>query len=293
VTVKIGASLPNFAATGGPDVVRLARHAEDVGLESVFVGDHLVARGPHLDSTVVLTAAAAATTRLRVGFGVMIAALRRPAWIAKQVATMQLISGDRVLLGIGLGGPVHGDAGWRAAGVPWSERAARTDALLADLPALVRGETVDGIALAPGATVPPILIGGGSDAALRRTARFGDEWYAAFTPHDRIPEAKDRLAELAAGYGRPAPGITLGVSIALGDVPREAVDRHVRETTAYGFTEDQVRGIVITGSPAQAAERFAALAEAGVDRICARPFAGDTAEQYALVADAAGLLAPT
>lgn len=76
-----------------------ARHAEDVGLESVWVGDHLIPLSPVLESTLVLATAAAATERVEIGFGVLILALRPVTWAAKQVATLQHLSGDRVLLG--------------------------------------------------------------------------------------------------------------------------------------------------------------------------------------------------
>jgi alkanesulfonate monooxygenase SsuD/methylene tetrahydromethanopterin reductase-like flavin-dependent oxidoreductase (luciferase family) len=75
-----------------------------------------------LDSTVALTAAAAVTDRIRLGFGTMVLALRSVPWAAKQLATMQRLSSDRVILGVGTGGAVHGQSAWRAVGVPWSER---------------------------------------------------------------------------------------------------------------------------------------------------------------------------
>jgi alkanesulfonate monooxygenase SsuD/methylene tetrahydromethanopterin reductase-like flavin-dependent oxidoreductase (luciferase family) len=288
-------SLPSSGPGDPAALVPLARRAEDLGLDSVWVGDHLVARFPLVDSTVVLSAAAGATTRIGLGFGVMVAALRPAAWIAKQVASLQLLSGGRVLLGVGLGNEVHGDAGWRAAGVPFTERARRTDAILDVLPGLIRGEPTGlgggNVTLAPGAPVPPILVGGGSDAALRRAARYADEWYAAFTPHGRLAGSRAHLAELAEGFGRPAPGITLGVSVGLGDVDRTALEAHVRSMTAYGVTEEAARRMVVTGPPAAAAERFAALAEAGVDRLNARPFPADHERQYELVAEAAALMA--
>ncbi|PRX49098.1 luciferase-like monooxygenase [Prauserella shujinwangii] len=140
--MRIGVVLPAFGTEGVGAVGPYARHAEECGLESVWKGDHLIAARPVLDSTLVLTAAATATERIRVGFGVLLPALRPVAWTAKQIASLQHLSGDRVLLGVGTGGAVHGAAGWRAAGVPYAERGARTDAALELLPGLIAGKPV-------------------------------------------------------------------------------------------------------------------------------------------------------
>jgi alkanesulfonate monooxygenase SsuD/methylene tetrahydromethanopterin reductase-like flavin-dependent oxidoreductase (luciferase family) len=258
-----------------------ARHAEDVGLESVWTGDHLIALAPKLDSTLLLAAAAATTTRLRLGFGVLILALRPTAWAAKQIATLQHLSGDRVLLGVGTGGAVHGDAGWRAAGVPFAERGPRTDAALELLPDLVAGRPTtlagDPVTLAPGATMPPVLIGGGP-AALRRAARFGHGWYPAFL-------SPARLAAAVQDFDGP---VTAQVAMALGDdVPAAAIDAQVRALSGYGMTEEDARATLLTGGTAQAADRLAALRDAGAERVVGLPFGGGHHRQAELLAEAA------
>ena len=112
-----------------------------------------------LDSTVVLATAAAVTDRITIGFGVMLLALRPVAWAAKQISTLQYVSGDRIVLGVGTGNPAHGDIGWRAADVPYENRGPLTDEALRVLPGLVTGQaTVLGDAgsdLAPGSVRYP------------------------------------------------------------------------------------------------------------------------------------------
>lgn len=81
------------------DVRESARFAEEIGLDSVWSTDHMIASGPMLDSSVVLATAAAVTERITVGFNVMLLALRPVAWAAKQVNTLQLVSGNRWFLG--------------------------------------------------------------------------------------------------------------------------------------------------------------------------------------------------
>src|SRR5689334_8593782 len=106
----------------------------------------------------------------------MILPLRPVAGVAKQVASLQHVSGGRVILGVGAGGDRH-DASWQAVGVPRRERGARTDAALRVLPGLIAGADSAEVRLAPAASVPPIVVGGMSDAALRRTVEFGDGWF--------------------------------------------------------------------------------------------------------------------
>lgn len=161
------------------------------------------------------------------------------------------------------------------------------------MPSLVAGvpTTVDGeeVMLAPGSTMPPVLIGGGP-AMLRRAARYGDEWYPAFLSPTKIAAAARKLAELAGEYGRPAPGITVNVMLGLGDLAASVVDEQVRSLSEYGMTDAEARRILITGNPSQAAERFAELVEAGADRIVGIPFTGDRFRQSELLAEAARLV---
>ncbi len=295
--LKAGIYLPSdLEGAGRPDrVVAHARHAEEVGLESVWMGDHLITGDtPRLDTPLLAAAVAARTETVKLGFGVLILPLRPVAWVAKQVVTLQYLSGGRVLLGVGSGGAVHGDAAWRALGLPYRRRGRQTDEALDALPGLVAGKPTmvgdEEVTLAPGATMPPLLIAG-SDATLRRVARYGDEWYPAFTSAAYVAATRRRLADLAAEYGRPTPGVTLNVNVGLGDVPASTVDDYVRAMTAfYGNEgEDGLRQALIVGPPARAAEQIAALAEAGVDRIVGYPFAGDRFEQAELLAEATRL----
>ena len=279
--MNVGITLPAGGSMGA-----FARHAEEVGLESVWTGDHLISLAPKLDSTLLLAQAAATTSRLRLGFGVMILALRPVAWAAKQIATLQNLSGDRVVLGVGTGGVMHGDAAWRAVGQPYAERGPRTYAALAVLPDLVAGRLtpVDGekVALAPGATMPPVLIGGGL-SAMRRAAKRGYGWYPAFLPPANFAAAVREFADLT---GRK-PEVTAQVGMALGDLPAEQVDAQVRMLTGYGMPEEYARQGMLLGGRQQAAEHLAELFAAGADRVVGLPFGGDNHRQAELLAEAA------
>jgi alkanesulfonate monooxygenase SsuD/methylene tetrahydromethanopterin reductase-like flavin-dependent oxidoreductase (luciferase family) len=218
MTVRIGVMLPT--STPDPtrpiigDVRAAARLAEDLGLDSVWSTDHLIASAPILDSTAVLATAAAVTEKIAIGYGVMLLALRPAAWAAKQISTLQHLSGGRLLLGIGTGNPAHGDVGWRAAGMSYADRGRRTDDALRVLPALVTGQEVDlgeglRVRLAPGSPMPSVLIAGDGPAARRRAAAFGDGWVGiGLSPQD-VAAGVAELAALAADHGRPSPAVTV------------------------------------------------------------------------------------
>ena len=305
---EIGVVLPTASAPGDlpGDVVAAARHAEALGFESVWAVDQLVGGTgvPLLESTVVLAAAAGATSRVGLGFGVLVVPLRPVAWIAKQVATLQRISGDRVLLGVGVGGDRH-EGSWAAVGVRRRDRGPRLDAALRALPGLIAGEatTLEGepgaptVRLAPGATVPPLLVGGMSPRALARAAEHGDGWFVMPGPPAAVAEARAQLTAALAEHGRPpsAATITVALMVALdGDPEVPDLDGLVRLLSdpdgVVGMPAELVADVVTTGGPAELADLLRAHAEAGADRVVVNVAAGDWHRQTDLVARAAQLL---
>lgn len=198
--MRYGIVITNLGDYADPQTaVGLARSAEENGWEGLFVWDHLAfAWGvPSGDPWVILSAIAASTSRLKLGTAVTPLARRRPQVVANALATLDLLSGGRVIFGVGLGGvgeefSAFGDsAGTR-------ERAAMLDEGLSVLDGLLSGEevshhgehyTVEAVKLAPPPVQRPripIWIGGESPAALRRAARW-DGWLAPATSPDGTP----------------------------------------------------------------------------------------------------------
>jgi alkanesulfonate monooxygenase SsuD/methylene tetrahydromethanopterin reductase-like flavin-dependent oxidoreductase (luciferase family) len=292
---ELGIVLPTMSTRDRSpgDVVAAARHAEELGFESVWVVDQLVAGTgvPLLDSMISLAAAAAVTERVRLGLGVLVLPLRPVAWVAKQVASLQRISGDRVLFGVGAGGDRH-DRSWAAAGVSRRGRGAATDAALAVLPDLIAGKPTrvgdTEVRLSPAAAVPPIIVGGMSDAAVRRTATYGDGWFV-LGPLDAIPAQRARLAELVTD--RPMPAITGNAMVAIDGDPalpdHATIIRSLSDPDGmFGIPADAAQTAVISGGPDAVGEQLSAMAAAGVARVVTTPVAGDWFRQAELLAQA-------
>jgi alkanesulfonate monooxygenase SsuD/methylene tetrahydromethanopterin reductase-like flavin-dependent oxidoreductase (luciferase family) len=298
----IGVFLPSASdpAERPGDVAAAARHAEDLGFESVWAVDQLVAGtgAPVLDPTIVLAAAAVATSRIRLAFGVLIAPLRPVAWIAKQVASLQHVSEDRVILGVGAGGDRH-ERSWAAAGIPRGERGRRTDAALAVLPDLIAGKPTSiadlpggpTVQLAPAAVVPPIVVGGMSDPAMTRAARHADGWFALPLPPAVVRVGHERLGELAAAQGRPAPALTASMmTVISGDAARPDDEAIMRRLTAadglYSLPEDDVPTLLVVGDPEDVAARLSQYGEIGAERVVITLAAGNWYRQADLLAEA-------
>jgi alkanesulfonate monooxygenase SsuD/methylene tetrahydromethanopterin reductase-like flavin-dependent oxidoreductase (luciferase family) len=274
------------------DLPTAARHAESVGLHSVWHGDHLATGAATLDCAVALSAAAAATGRILVGASVFVPAIRPLAWAAKQIASLQHVSGGRLVLGVGSGG---GPAQWAAAGVPYAERGRRTDTALRLLPRLLAGEPVelaDGAVaeLLPSVPPPPVWVGNRSRVAIRRAARYGDGWFPSLLTAADVDGGAAELADLAAGHGRPVPTIAVGATGALGTGVPSAGDIAAGIGRAYDLPDGEAAAIPITGGPHEAAERMAGYRSAGASHLVVGFAGGDWRGQCDLFAEAARLL---
>jgi alkanesulfonate monooxygenase SsuD/methylene tetrahydromethanopterin reductase-like flavin-dependent oxidoreductase (luciferase family) len=279
------------------DLTAVARHVEDAGLDGVFTGDHLAAAAPITDSTLALAVTAAATRRIHLGFGVMVLALRHPAWAAKQLATLQQLSGNRVILGVGLGGAMHGTAAWEAIGTAFSERGAQTDAALRVLPRLISGEptTLENgteLTLNPGAPPPPVWIGGNTAGARRRTARHGNTWFPSMITPGELTTGLAHLAQLCAEQNITGiPAAAVGAIVLLGThLPGSALDAHITALTeSYRIPAGIARQLPLRGSPAAVAERLQSYAEAGAQHIVLGLLGDDWRQQCDLLAQAVRL----
>lgn len=185
------------------NVAEDARAAEGMGYEFVATGEHVFFYGPVGNGLIQLAAAAGATTSIKLMSAITLVPLYPTSLLAKQVATLDIVSGGRFNLGVGVGGEFAKE--FEACGVPVSERGARTNEALGLMKRLWseddvvfegRFNTLSGVTLAPQPASPPaIWISGRSEAAMRRCARYGDGWL----PYMYTPE---RLADSLATIGQ-------------------------------------------------------------------------------------------
>lgn len=240
--MKIGLCAANGGACTRPGVLgRVAEHAEVAGFESLWVSEHLVLSDPRtppspmdpedpiLDPVVSLAYAAARTTTLRLGTGVIVLPLRNPLVLAKELATLDVLSEGRVLFGIGVG---YVETEFRALGVPYEGRGRRTDEYLDAMLAIwgqehpsFRGRlfSFDGVQAHPRPRQrphPPIVVGGWSPAALRRAASRGNGWYGWGMDHE---EAASNLARLQSALAEVERDPDLG-PLEITITPRGRVD---------------------------------------------------------------------
>jgi alkanesulfonate monooxygenase SsuD/methylene tetrahydromethanopterin reductase-like flavin-dependent oxidoreductase (luciferase family) len=262
--------------------------AEQVGYASVWAGDHLKCPAPVLDAPTCLAVAATVTERVQIGLSVMLLGMRPLAWAAKQIATLQQLSGNRLRLGVGVGGEFPQE--YEAAEVPLARRGARLDRALELLPQFLAEGTDH--SLEPAVPVPPVLVGGRSDRAIERAARFGDAWLPMWISPETLAQRGERLAELAQKHRRPTPGISLLVLAHIDEDPvraRGEADMHLRGQ--YGMPLDRVERWTAFGSADQVAEFLEPYTQVGVSEILLLPLGSRPLEQVQRLADAAGRIA--
>lgn len=218
--VELQVVLPDESAGMAPErLVELAVAAEELGYGTAWLPDHLLPPGEFgstyggvYEPLVTIGYLAARTTRIRFGTSVLVLPMRSPYVVAKQAATLHRLSGERVVLGIG--------AGWEAAefaavGASFEERGRRTDESLAIIRSLFSGEDRDGV-FEPKLRAPlPIMIGGTTKPALRRAARFGDEWQGLGLDGKSFAAAVMRLRSLSADAASTAPARSVRVGTRL------------------------------------------------------------------------------
>jgi probable F420-dependent oxidoreductase len=185
VSVAIGLGLMDFPFKTGADYWRWVDLCEQGGVDSLWQTDRLVSKQPILECMATMGALAGRTRRLRFGMNVLSLALRDPVLLAKQCATIDVLSEGRLLPAFGIGSPQAPE--WQALDIDTKTRGKRTDESLEIVARLWREDSVDfagkhyrltGASISPKPVQPdlPMWIGGSSDAAIRRTARYGTGW---------------------------------------------------------------------------------------------------------------------
>jgi alkanesulfonate monooxygenase SsuD/methylene tetrahydromethanopterin reductase-like flavin-dependent oxidoreductase (luciferase family) len=209
--ITMGLRAPYDAPGGAEALARFAALVDATNIDRVCVGDHVTFKGGRgFDGLVNATALAVLSRRIIVQTAVYLLPLRHPVPVARQVASLAALAPGRLEFGVGIGG--EDPAETRACGVDPATRGRRMDEALTVLrPLLAGGEvtmpgdffTLDRVRVRPApAPAVPIVIGGRSDAALRRVARHGDGWLGLWVSPRRYAEATGRISRYASHAGR-------------------------------------------------------------------------------------------
>ena len=309
--VKLGILLPTRGLLLGEEipqsadrVLDLARKAEDSGLDSVWVGDSLIAK-PRLEPLSTLAAVAAVTKRVRLGTAVLLAALRHPVLLAQTMGTVDLISQGRLVIAAGVGGAFNGEqqAEWHAAGVAPSRRASRLEEVLQIVRGLGSGQPMDfrgqhfdleGVSMEP----RPVQAGGvplllachwraQRDVQFQRAARLGDGLISISDTPEEYAQVVKRVRAIAAELGREPDRLETVFYMTVNvdpDLTKAESEANEFLTGYYGANIWGSRWGPF-GGPERVKERMAEYAAAGAETLVIRFASFDTARQLDIFLD--------
>ena len=268
---------------------RNAQRAETLGFDSLWVGDHIAFHVPIPDSLTMLAFAAGVTERIALGTAVYLLPLRHPTLIAKTTATLDLVSGGRLVLGVGVGGEFPPEFG--AVGVPVKERGARADEAIEVVRRLWTEDRVahegrhfqfGAVTLAPKpARVPPIWVGGRAEAAMRRAGRVGDGYISHMCAADKYGENLALIAKTARENGRSAVPFTPAAFLFTFLEDRYEV-AHEKASSLLGMVyardfKEASKKYCLLGRPEDCLEQLRAFAQAGCRHFILAPLSDPAA----------------
>ena len=277
--MRIGFSLlNNWGITDVQALVSLATRAEELGLDSVWVHDHVFNVGhvferigdrPYYEPLTLLSYVAAKTTRIRLGTSVLVLPYHNPVRLAKTAATLDVLSGGRLVLGVGVGA-IENEM--EALGTAFKERGAFTDEAMAAMRALWtqddprfdgRYARFAGMKFSPKPVQrsSPLVIGGVSRMAIRRAARLGDGWQPLGLSPEALGQGITALRDELRACGRDVASVPVSI--------------------AMSITASTPRRYALGTDPAEIARNAAAYAKLGVDTLIVSANTSDPREARA------------
>jgi probable F420-dependent oxidoreductase len=288
--VAVGLGLTEFPFAGPAGFWRWVDLCEAGGVDSLWQTDRLVSREPILECMSVMAALAGRTRHIKFGVNVISLAFRDPVLLARQCATIDVLSQGRLLPAFGIGSPLGPE--WRTLNLDTRTRGRKTDEGLEIIGRLWREDSVDfagvhyhlsGASISPKPVQPdlPMWIGGSSEAAIRRTARFGTGWQAGSETPEEAAVVITRIRAEAAALGRAIDddhyGVGLPFRFGRADDPAlvplfEAYRRRTGRNPLQYFAIGDAEAIV---------EAIARYVAAGVSKFILRPAARGDEEMMA------------
>ena len=256
------------------DIADQAREIEALGYDYATTGEHVFFHVPTSNAFISLAVAAGATTTLKLMSSITLIPLYPAALCAKLSAALDVASGGRFHLGVGVGGEMPSE--FEACGVPVRERGARTNEALEIIQRLWtednvtfegRFNTLSGVTLAPKpASPPPIWVSGRQDAAWKRAARYGDGWLPYMYTPERLAQSIEAIAGYREDEGNPTP-VESGMFVFFcchpdNDTAVEYAAERLSKQYAQDFSQ-LVHKFAIAGDPDRCVARLREYIDAG------------------------------
>jgi probable F420-dependent oxidoreductase len=299
MSVRIGLGFGAFPFSGPEAFWRWVDACEDSDVDSLWLSERLVSAQPFLEPLSALAAIAGRTRRLKFGMNTTVLPLRDPLVLAKECATIDYLSGGRFLPMFGVGNDVAPE--WTALNIDTRGRGARSNEMLQLLNRLWSEDNVSfegkyyrysnvTISPKPRQTPLPLWIGGSSEAAIERTARYGSGWLAgsAQAP-DQLARVIGAIRERAITLGRPIDDDHYGAGFGFrfGSWDEPLVQRNVQALTARIGKDADPHAFIAVGGAEDVIAMCRRLRQAGVSKFVLRPIAdsdGDMIEQSRRIA---------
>ncbi len=279
--MKFGICLPIRLDLEAKDNVDIAVAAENFGIDSIWVSDHVVMPERHLgsfsevfyDPFMLLSNIAAVTTKIKLGTSVIILPYRNPVVVAKMIATLDQLSCGRVIFGIG---PGWMKEEYEALSVPYEKRGSRTNEYLSAIKELwvnddpeFEGEfcSFSDIKFYPKPkqnSHPPIFIAGASEYAIKRAVEYGDGWQPTWVSPEDVKDGISKLEQMAYQKGKDLSNFTYSVRNRL-DITNIGLSRDIEES------EDNDPPFLLRGEVAEITQTIKSYDELGVSHMVLDP----------------------
>jgi probable F420-dependent oxidoreductase len=289
IKIGVGFGLWRLGIPSADELVRVASRAEEWGLDSFWLSDHLLAPSPELDVVATLSMLASHTSHMKLGPSVLLLNLRNPLLVAKAFASLDYLSNGRMVMAVGTGANV---ADYALCGIPAESRGKRLDEGIEVLRAVWKEPKAsyhgrffnfDNVTIEPrpaprtnnDSGTMDIWVGGKSDAALRRTARLADGFFASFQTPEEFGTSMKKIREYAAGYGRANARIESGLILLcrVAGSREKALQEMQPMLAAMGRGAEQFLERSVFGSPEDIVGRLGEYTALGLDKFVLWPIA--------------------
>ena len=284
MTVSAGLGLDSFPFSDHKQFWHWVALCDGGGVDSIWQSDRLISREPHLECMSTMAALAGGSQRLKFGMNVASMALRDPVLTAKACATIDVLSGGRLLPAFGVG--LSGSADFTCTGTPTQKRGSLTDERLEIMSRLWAEESVTFqgqhhqltdacICPRPLQKTLPLWVGGSAPAAIERTARWGTGWQAGLESPEQVAHAITSIKQQLKKWNRTIDEDHYGAGFAFRLGER-------RDTVADDYRKQMIQrlgmdpgNLIISGSADVIMEHIQAYRSAGVHKFVLRPVAAD------------------